>query len=108
VDKLTFGQGLTILRASYPGSRIEFDDRLRDVWFSLLRDLDNQIFDLAIKALLRDKKFFPTVAEIREYAGRYHASTRNRTEDATSVVRITAEQQQRNQQRIKALLATLV
>ena len=95
---------MAILRASYPQSRIEFDDNFRTVWYEALKDMGDQDFVLAIKDILHGSKFFPSIAEIWEGARKYSSS---RQSQVVYQRKITRQQQLVNRRNIKKLMSHL-
>ena len=57
---------LAVLAASYP--RFEVDDLKVQVWHEMLGDLDYSLASLAIKRLILESTFPPSIAEVRKAA----------------------------------------
>lgn len=66
LDKKIFAMGIAVLKASFPNSKVTTDDCTMDVWYELLSDLDTQQFQEGIKQVVKNSRFFPSIAEIRE------------------------------------------
>jgi len=62
---------IAILQATFPAKKIDNLTVLVDAYWLGLKDLDMQHLEGALEALIREKTFFPAVAEIREYAEKY-------------------------------------
>lgn len=54
------------VKSAYPNANLMPDNRSKDVWFAMLKDMDYTICMVAIKELISTKKFPPSIAEIRE------------------------------------------
>ena len=68
IDKVKFYKGMTLLKASFPQSKIEITEQTLEVWQQALDDLTDEMFEIAVLHLIRSAKFYPTIAEIRETA----------------------------------------
>lgn len=54
------------IRAAWPQANIMPDDQSKDVWYTMLSDLDYRSCMAALKEHMSVNKFAPTIAEIRE------------------------------------------
>lgn len=54
------------LKAAYPSANIMPDDKSKNVWFTMLQDLDYGVCLNAVKELISLNKFAPSISEIRE------------------------------------------
>ena len=68
IDKIKFYKGMTLLRASFPQSKVEITEDALEIWQQALSDLTDEMFEIAVLHLIRNAKFYPTIAEIRETA----------------------------------------
>ncbi len=67
---------IVILQAAFPAKKIDNLTALVDAYLLGLSDIDMQHLEGALESLIREKTFFPAVAEIREYAQRNKNATR--------------------------------
>lgn len=54
------------LKAAYPNSNLMPDKQSKEVWYTMLSDLDYMVCMTAIKEIISGNKFAPSIAEIRE------------------------------------------
>ena len=64
----TFKDGLSLLRAAYPQSRIDFNAPLVAVWAAALESLPDDAFTAAVYQSISESEFFPSIAELRKRA----------------------------------------
>ena len=57
---------LAVLAASYP--KFEVDDLKVQIWYEMLGDLDYSVASLAVKKLIMQNTFPPTIADVRKRA----------------------------------------
>lgn len=55
------------LKAGYGGKFPELDKKVLNVWYRGLSDLDDKRAEEAVIKYIKDNKFPPTIAELREY-----------------------------------------
>lgn len=58
------------IKAAYPNSNIMPDDKSRDVWYTMLADLDYGVCMVALKEHISTNKFPPAISELRERCAR--------------------------------------
>ena len=63
LSKETFVKGIVVLR-SLPGK--EFNEMMLEIWYEVLSDIENSDFEKAVMWHMRNSKYRPTPAEIRE------------------------------------------
>ena len=66
---------IAILSAAFPGKKDADLANLIDAYWLGLKDLDMLHLEGALEGLLREKIYFPTVSEIREYAEKFKNAT---------------------------------
>jgi hypothetical protein len=54
------------IKAAYPSANLMPDRQSKDVWFTMLGDIDYKVCMTALKEIIANNKFTPTIAEIRE------------------------------------------
>lgn len=65
-----FGSIASAMKAAYPNANLMPDNRAKEVWYTMLSDLDYSICLAALKEHISLNKFAPSISEIREkYAG---------------------------------------
>lgn len=68
IDKVKFYKGMTLLKSSFAQSKVELTEETLEIWTQALFDLTDDMFEVAVLHIIRNSKFFPTIAEIRETA----------------------------------------
>lgn len=61
-----FGSIASAMKAAYPNANLMPDNRAKEVWYTMLSDLDYRICLAALKEHISLNKFAPSIAEIRE------------------------------------------
>lgn len=54
------------IKAAYPNANLMPDKQSKEVWYTMLADLDYKVCMSAVKEIISNNKFAPTIAEIRE------------------------------------------
>lgn len=54
------------LKAAYPASNLMPDKQSKEVWYTMLSDLDYTVCMTAIKDIMSNNKYAPSISEIRE------------------------------------------
>lgn len=54
------------IRSAWPNANLMFDDKAKDVWYTMLADLDYNACLVAIKEHMSTCRFAPSIAELRE------------------------------------------
>ena len=65
MDPTQFGEFMAIISSAYPQNNLFGVESVRDVWFSLLKDIDGRILKLAATKWVATQKWPPSIAEIR-------------------------------------------
>lgn len=53
------------IKAAYPHANLMPDDKSKDVWYTMLSDIDYTVCTAAIKEIISNNTFAPSIAEIR-------------------------------------------
>ncbi len=53
------------IKAAYPGANLMPDDKSKEVWYTMLSDLEYTICMAAIKEIISNNKYAPSISEIR-------------------------------------------
>ena len=61
-----FGTIAAAIKAAWPNANIMPDNKSKDIWYTMLHDIEYPICLNAIKQLMSTSKFAPSIAEIRE------------------------------------------
>jgi len=64
LNKKVFSQGMQILSEAFSKSAPAFDDTKRNVFYSLVSDIPDDLFQRAVIYICRNEKFFPVPSEI--------------------------------------------
>lgn len=66
MNKKEFIQIFSLIKASYPLSNAQFDDTTMAVWYEMLKDLDYATCSNAVTGYIKNNKYMPQIADIRE------------------------------------------
>lgn len=61
-----FGTIAAAIKAAWPNANIMPDKQSKDIWYTMLHDIEYPICLNAVKQLMSTSKFAPSIAEIRE------------------------------------------
>lgn len=61
-----FGTIAAAIKAAWPNANIMPDKQSKDIWYTMLHDIEYPVCLNAIKQLMSTSKFAPSIAEIRE------------------------------------------
>ena len=61
-------KGLTILNTAFHTQKMELNENVIEIWHNALSDLTDEMFEVAVLHIVRNNKFYPKIAEIRETA----------------------------------------
>ena len=85
MDKKEFAQIIAALRSNYNNLAVQSQTSF-DLWFSMLNDIDYTVCMNAVKKIIMQSKFPPTVAEIREAALEVSGVSQLSVEDSLSLI----------------------
>ena len=70
ITREDFNKGMAVLQASFQQSRIELSEYVLEIWFHALEDILKERFNYAVMQTVKQEKFFPVIATLREYASK--------------------------------------